>query len=172
MPRRRAFTLIELIAVMTIVGVLSLAAIPALGTLDESRRRAVAGEIERRLLLARAWATSTGQPAALRVNTATGLLELIRIVTPGAAPTAMPGQNGETDTGSTVLVSQIAGGVSLASITVSPAGDSAIWFDIDGEPQSRTSAGVLVGDLSADATIGVTSGQTVTVRRLTGLIER
>jgi len=171
-PSRTAFSLIELIAVMAILGVLSAAAIPALGTLADSRRRAVAGEIERRLMLAKAWASSTGQPAALRINTSTGLLELLRIATPGAAPTAMPGQTGETDAGSAVFVSQLVPGVTLSSVTVSPAGDSAVWFDFDGTLQSRTSAGVLVGPLSADAAISVTSGQTVTVRRLTGLIER
>jgi len=171
-PLRRAFSLVELVAVVAILGVLSAAAIPALGTLNESRRSAVAGEIERRLMLAKAWAGSTGQPAGLRVNTSTGLLELLRIAAPGAAPTPMPGQNGESDAGSTVLVSQLVPGVTLASISVAPGGDSAVWFEFDGEPQSRTSAGVLVGTLSADAAISVTSGQTITVRRLTGLIER
>lgn len=157
---------------MAILGVLSAAAIPALGTLADSRRRTVAGEIERRLMLAKAWASSTGQPAGLRVNTSTGLIELLRIAAPGAGPSAMPGQTGDTGSGSAVLVSQLASGVTLSSVSVSPAGDSAVWFDFDGTPQSRTSAGVLVGPLSADAAISVTSGQTVTVRRHTGLIER
>lgn len=172
MTTRRAFSLIELVAVMSILGVLSLAAIPALGTLDTSRRRAAANEIERRLMLARAWATSTGQPAGLRVNTSTATLELLRIASTGAAPSALPGPNGEADAGSTLLLTQLVPGVSISSISVSPSGDSAVWFDYDGEPQSRTSAGELVGDLDADAAIVVASGPTVTVKRLTGLIRQ
>lgn len=170
--RRRAFSLVELVAVMSILGVLSLAAIPAMGTLETTRRRAAGTEIERRLLLARAWATSTGQPAGLRVNTAAGTLELLRIATSGAAPTAIPGPTGQPDANATLLLSQVFPGVAISSISVTPSGDSAVWFDYDGEPQSRTPAGTLVGDLTADATIAITSGPTVTIKRLTGLVQQ
>jgi len=172
MHLRRAFSLVELIAVMTVIGVLSLAAIPAVGAMADSRRRGAAAEIERRLMLARAWAAGTGQPAGLRVTPSTGRFELLRIATPGAAPTALPGAAGEADAGSSVLISQLFTGVSVGSVSISPSGDSAVWFAHDGTPQVRTSAGVLVGDLSADATIAVQSGPTVTVRVLTGLVER
>ncbi|MFM9957162.1 MAG: Tfp pilus assembly protein FimT/FimU [Phycisphaerales bacterium] len=172
MTHRHAFSLVELIAVMAILGVLSLASIPAVGAMSESRRRGAGAEIERRLMLARAWAASTGQPAGLRVTTSTGQLELLRIAAPGAAPTALPGSTGESDAGSSVLISQLYTGTSIASMSVTPSGDSAVWFAYDGTPQVRTSAGVLVGDLSTDATITVQSGPTITVRVLTGLVER
>lgn len=172
MPPRRAFSLVELVAVMAVLGVLSIAAIPALGSLSESRRRGAAAEVERRLMLARAWAQSTGQPAGLRVNTSSGQLDLLRVATPGASPTPMPGPTGSADSGSSVIISQLYTGVSIASVSVSPAGDSAVWFAYDGTPHVRSSAGVEVGTLSADAAITIQSGPTVSVRVLTGLVER
>ncbi len=170
--RQRAFTLIELVAVIAIVGALAIAAIPALGTLTATRRAALGNEVERRLLLARAWAMSTGQPAGLRFDLTAQTLQMQRIVSDGDAPTPMPGVTGSTDADSTLVVGSAFAGASVQSVSTTPSGDTAVWFDYTGTPQARLANGKLQGSLTADAVVTLTGGATVTVRALSGAIEK
>lgn len=173
-PRTRnsGFTLIELIAVIGVLGVVAIASIPALGTVGDTRRRALAAEIERQLLLARAHAAASGRPAGVRFDAASQTLTLVRILAPGAAPAEIPGVTGASDSGAVTPVASLFQGVAFGSLSTMPGGDSAVWFAPTGEPQVRTSAGALVGVFTAAATVTVTGGPTITVHPLTGMIER
>lgn len=170
----RAFTLVELVAVMTILAVLSLAAIPSLGTLSATRRAALGNELERRLLLARSWAATTGQPAALRIDLSAQRLEMLRIQNDGDAPTPLPSSTGATDSDSTLQIGSAFAGASVLSVSLTPStdADTALWFSHNGTPQVRRSNGKLLSDLTSDALISLSGGATVTVRRLTGVVEK
>lgn len=48
---------------------------------------------------------------------------------------------------------------------------STVWFDHTGEPQSRSTSGVLVGDLTSDASIVLEDAGSIVVRASSGLVE-
>lgn len=170
--RTRAFSLVELVAVMVILGVLSVAAIPSLGALSQTRKAALAVEIERRLLVCKAWASGTGEPAGLKIDTANQLISSVRLVPGATGPTTIPGPTGDTDSGSSLFVPASFPGVSVASISTPPNSDNTIWFAHDGTPQARSSTGTLIGPLSGITRIVIADGPTVSVIPLTGVVER
>lgn len=165
-----AFTLVELMTVVVIVGILAATAIPAFGTLSSSRRAAAGKEVARLLLVARSCALASGRPTGLKFD-AGSALTLVNIPTTGAAPTAMVDPMGQPE--ATVALPGLFDGVNVLSVVLgdSTSGNVTLWFAYDGTPQTRTSGGVLGSTWASDATITLTGGGTLTVRRGSGLIE-
>ena len=170
--QRAAFTLIELIAVMVIVGTLAITAAPALSTFAKIRNTGLVNEIDRRLSLARAWASSTGQPAGVKFDVTNQKLSLVRIASSGASATALPAAGGAAESASSDQIAVISPGASLSSATFSPSGYDTIWFDYTGTPHVRNGSGTFVSNLTTDATITVGGGRTLTLRRVTGEVEK
>lgn len=169
---RRAFTLAELVGVMILLSVLGAAAIPAFRTVERTREHALAREVQRRLSLARSWAASTGAPAGVTLDPAAGTITLMRIVNAGDSPTILP-----TSTGDAGAPWRIAADFPSAAILSVEHGDGAsgagtIWFDADGKPHLRDADGDYIADFTQDAVVTVSGPADITVRRLTGLIER
>lgn len=169
--RSRGFTLIELVAVMTLVAILSVAATPVLYTVQRSRETGLLREIDRRLTVARADAMATGLPSGLRVDVAAQSLSLLQISASGAAPTplAMP----SAESASSGSIAAMFPGAIVTAIDFDDAGAyDTLWFDREGTPHLRTAAGAYAGPIDRDATLAVTGGGVLTVRRLTGMVER
>lgn len=169
---RRAFTLAELVAVMVVTGILAAGAVPAMRSVERTRERALAAEVQRRLSLARSWAAATGRPAGLRIDTATGALTLVRIAADGDPPTVLPAASGAP--GAAWFIARQFPGASILAVRHgdNTLGAGAIWFGADGEPQIRSANGAYLQDFTTDAQITVSGPSTITVRQITGMIER
>jgi len=168
---RSAFTLAETIAVLVIAGIMAIVSAPAFAGLLRLRHASLAAEVERRLQLARAHSVASSQPVGVRVDTALQRLTMLQIPDPAQAPAEFDAVVGGNPT---TLVSEIAPGASISSASINGGTTySTIWFDFRGEPHVRDEAtGAFVSDFTQDATITLTGGHEITVRRLTGLIER
>ncbi|MBL0921893.1 MAG: hypothetical protein IBJ10_07170 [Phycisphaerales bacterium] len=167
-----AFTLAELVGVMVLVGVLAAAAIPALRSVERTREHALAREVQRRLCFARSWAASTGAPVGLSIDVGAGLLTLVRIEQEGEAPEELPNGAGGAGGAWRIAASFPSGAVLAVSHGDGSRGDGTIWFGPDGSPQVRAGDGAYIGGFTDDAAVTVSGPATITVRRLTGLVER
>lgn len=168
---RAAFTLAETIAVLVIAGILAIVSAPAFAGLLRIRHASLAAEIERRLVVARAEGVASGVPTGVRFDVASQRVSLVTMPTGASAPQALEAVAGGSPT---VLVSEIAPGASISSVTLNGGNTySTLWFDYKSVPHVRNeSTGAFVSNLTSDATISVSGSHTITVRRLTGLIER
>lgn len=172
-PERRAgFSLIELVAVLAILSALSITALPALQRIEDSRRSALAGEIERRLTMARASAMATGMAHGLRIDAQAGEILSVRIEGAGSAPTAARGPTG--DPAPAFEIASAFPGAAIGSVANGDGADQrdTIWFAYDGTPHLREPDGTFVSEFTEDALIEIAGGRTVRVRRSTGLIEQ
>lgn len=170
-PARRAYTLVELLGVLSIAGVVALTAAPAVDRLARARHGALKTEVTRMLALARAHAIATGQPTGLSIDPAADTLALVRIDAPGAAPSALPGA-----TGADGVVFDINARLPGADLITVTGGDGAtgaqtLWFGYAGAPERRSPAGARLSGWSQDAAITLSGGHTITIRRTTGAME-
>jgi prepilin-type N-terminal cleavage/methylation domain-containing protein len=163
--RRRAFTLVELIAVTAIIGVLAAVGVGSLGGIVSTRQAAAARSLARDLNLAREHAMTRGRSAWVSFDTAGARYSLLLddAITPGRpAAGLMP----DPATGADFTIALDAGasaGVRILSVSI-PGGGSDLGFDWMGRPQDA--AGTL---LSGNCQVTLTGGKTVTVVARTGL---
>lgn len=170
----RAFTLLEMMVVVVIASIIAVGVIPALDRMDDARRGAAVSETDRLLEFARARAMASGRPTGVRFSR-TGSIVTLHVVETDGSVSAMVGPLG-TVLDPVDLTGQF--GAVLERVSVPPpslsgaaADTSTVWFDHTGEPQSRSAAGALVGDLAADASIVIEDAGTVWVRARSGLVE-
>jgi len=167
---RVAFTLLEAMVVVIVVGVLAATAVPAMNVLAGMNRAAATSEIARNLELARARALATGRPSGVKFSVFDQTMSQVWIATSGGTPAAARSQLGTAsedirfgDFGSAALESYT-GGDGITS-------EGTIWFAADGTPHSRTSGGVLLSPWTGDASIKVEDETAVTVRRISGVVK-
>lgn len=172
MPPLHAFTLIEVVIVITVVGLLAVTAIPAMDSLTQTRRQGAVREVERRLTIARDLATTTGQPAGVAINNTSDTLQLVCIAQAGAAPTPVTTSSGEP--AQPFSIPAEFAGVTITALNAGDGstGDTTIWFSFEGVPQIRTSTGTLVSGFTQDAWVEVTGPIRVYIRKESGLVER
>jgi type II secretory pathway pseudopilin PulG len=165
----RAFSLVELIAVLAMVGALSIAAAPALRTVQRSSQQAAAGEVGRTLIVARRCAMSRGEPAGARVDLDANSITLWMMPSGATAPVALKAMDG-ADRAALVTSNQF-GGVEIESMRGGDgaAGDGEIWFSPTGEPLLRD--GDSFTPFIRDAEIALTGDATVVVRKSSGAVQ-
>ena len=165
---RRAFSLVELLAVVVVLAILAGVVLPGLGAVSGLRRQAAADEVRRLLTLARA--SARGVPAGVAIAPATGDVTLVSSGPAGVA--ALVDALGEPRRA--VNLGRDFGGARFGAIV--DGGDDAIdpavfWFGFDGTPERRDASGAYVGPFTRDARIEIVDVGPVVVRRATGVIE-
>lgn len=164
--RRCGFTLIELMAVVVVLGVLSVTAAVSMSGTDAARARAAAACVARDLSFARERALATGTTTWIVFSVATNSYSVL------AEDAAAPGRAGAlsiTDpaTGQ-AFVSRLSdpafAGVSLSAVSI-PGGGNDLGFDWMGRPINA--AGTRV---TTNATITLSPAQTVTVTAGAGVV--
>lgn len=170
--RAHAFTLLELLCVMTLVATLAVGAAPALHRVSATRDAALARELGRRLSVARDFAIATGRPTGVRLDAGLRNVWQIWIPSDGATPTPAPDALGNPS--ERQAVSGILGGGTIASFTNGDgsATNTTIWFDADGTPHLRKNGGAYIGPFTTDASIAVGAAPAVLVRRASGAVEQ
>jgi len=165
----RAFTLVEVLTVVLIMGILAVAVRPALDSMNGSRRGAAVSDVKRRLELARARAIATGKPYALKINATTDTVQMYWIPSTGATPVAAPSPSGEAEPVYSIPV--LYPTCEITSFTNGDASSQYVWFGVDGTPQARNAAGTVTGSWTQDATIVMSGGTSIFVRRVSGAVQ-
>jgi len=168
---RSAFTLLEMSIVVMVTGILAVAAIPALGSVDDMNAAAARSEIEGQVVLARGRAQASGQPHGLRLVLRGSIFQPLRIAATAGPPT--PALNA---LGNEVAEIALDGLFAKARITEfengdRSRGDGTLWFGYDGTPQIRDEKGRVSGTFASSATISLTGGFRVVVSP-SGAIDR
>ncbi len=165
---RRAFTLIEVVAVSVILAILAVSVIPAFDTVDAARRTAAADEIARLMTVIRAHTMATGDAAGISIDGDT--LTPIRIDSTGVATEPIPGPLGSVRP--TLDIAAAFPGVEITGVTLGDGStaDGTIWFGYDGTPRLRDANLNDTGPATEDTVIVVTGGERVRFRRLSGSI--
>lgn len=171
--RRIGFTLVEMIAVLVLVSILSVTAIPSLARLDSARDAAMISECDRLLRFAQAGAVSSGLPTGVQIDLDAQTLAVITI---GPDEQTVPLNRDATGQPLVVFVAEAFGAalISEAGVTGSSSdrGEVAIWFDYDGTPHTRDADGSDPQDISDPFILRSASGRTISVLPITGKVER
>lgn len=168
---RRAFSLLETMVIVVIVGIVAASARPALRLLSDARKINTAQEVERNLLLARTLAMTTGRSTGVVLST--NEMRVVKIDQPGDAPSPVLGADGAPRGVLTLHEEQRDAWITLLRDGAGSTTTSAtVWFDINGTPELRDASGALLGPCVSDVNVYVAGVQAVTVRRVTGMVER
>ncbi|MCC7389337.1 MAG: prepilin-type N-terminal cleavage/methylation domain-containing protein [Phycisphaerales bacterium] len=159
----RAFTLIELVAVIMITAILAGVAIPAVWGVADARSTGAARAIAQQLSFARERALNTGNRVWVVFHTGTDRYELLAEPDGGAGyadAVALPDPTTGRGMGLTLNQGEFAG-VGIASAAFD--GSAVVGFDWLGSPLDASG-----GALSADGVVTLDSGVTIGVAAMTG----
>lgn len=162
---RRAFSLLELVAVMVIAGILAISAVPAMNSLADARADTAARDLHRDLSFARQRAVATGTRTWVVFDTA---VETWSVLAENPSSPGRAGAAAITDpaTGSAMtkrLGINAYGGVSVLSAAFDGAAE--VGFDWLGQPLNSTESA-----LAAPGSVQLTGGRIVSVVPGTGLV--
>jgi prepilin-type N-terminal cleavage/methylation domain-containing protein len=169
---KRAFTIIELVAVIVVASILAATVMPAVSRLGTMRESAGAWEIRRQLAYARERAVASGVPVGVRFSQADQTIEL-RAVSPAGGVTALIDALGRPEA-ALPFADRFSSNFIADAVTVTlPANEdrTTIWFGHTGTPHARTALGVRAGDTSEDLRITVGDASTIVVASISGLVE-
>ena len=169
-PVRAAFTLVELMIVVVLMGIIAVSVIPAIGSVQGMREGAARDEVGRMLEVAKARAIASGVPCGLEIDLNESSLTIVRLSDAGSIedlsdPLTMRARS--------VVLPSVFSGVTLSGLTNGDGvgGSGTIWFNYEATPHTRTSGGALEATNSSNATIELSSGQQVVVHAYTGVVE-
>lgn len=167
---RAAFSLLELVAVMTILSIISAAALPIVRSSARVQTHAVRASLVASLSMAQANALTTGTPSALRLDLDSQTAILIRMRRPGPGVEALADPLGRPE------VERALGGADRAIVTGVQGSDLSaseptIWFGYLGVPERRAATGALVGPATDQTVILLDGGEPIRVHPATGMIE-
>lgn len=159
------FTLIELIAVMTITAILAVVSVPALTSLSQTRAAGAAVDLHRSMTFARQHAVSTGTGTWVVFNVGGNNWSVLKEdpLAPGRAGASLMTDPSRGQDYVETLNSDTTAGVSLVSATFDAG--SEIGFDWLGRPLNASE-----NDLVAAGTVTLTGNHQVTVEAETGHI--
>jgi prepilin-type N-terminal cleavage/methylation domain-containing protein len=163
--RSGGFSLIEIVAVMSIVGILAVAAVPTLARLGDARASLAARQLLKDMTLARQFAVATGIRAWVTFDAAAETWSVLE------EDPASPGRSGATvmtdfATGQPYTIElgdDSFSGVGITSATFDAG--SEVGFDWLGRPLNAAET-----DLAADGTVTLTGGHVITVTAGTGYV--
>ncbi len=173
--RRRAFTILELLAAIVILSIVAVTAIPAWSHASEARIASVADRVEMATIQARACAINTGIPHGLQVNSAS--IRAVYLPNPAGAPVATRDGMNQATPAITFLEEKPGALKSCVAGDGTTSFPFTIWFSHDGVPQLRSAGGALIGSTTTDAVIRIGSSDdstvrsTITIRKISGAIE-
>ncbi|GEM_PF-3144096 len=169
---RCAFTVIEVLAVITVASLTAATVVPAVAQINRARALAGVYEAARLLELARASGVSSGHPNGVRFDARDGTATLIAY--DGSTETEPSFQSITEPT----VALYAAYGTEVTDVRFSeqpgtPANPdrAALWFDHRGVPHLRSETDGSWIDLAAPPRIEFASGATITVHTISGLIE-
>ena len=172
-PIRRGVTLIEILVVITIVGILSITVLPSFGRTDQARRAAGVAEVQRLFAYARDRAIASGQPVGVRLRLDDQQVELVTVDAAGVVSSLFTPLGQATEP---VRVRDRFG-LSVQDVEVPVASGAGadpdsptIWFDHRGRPHVRGPSGGDVVDVSDEARVGFTDQSRVIVTPRTGMV--
>lgn len=158
--------------VVIVVGIVAVTVVPAFNSLTGTRQAAAGEDVERRLVSARSRAVSEGRPMGVLIDPVANSVRFYTIAAAGAAPTVLNMLDGQPDPGLDLGVAYPGADITAVVGGDGAAGAATLWFGYDGSPELRDAAGVLTGPWTSDATISLAGGNTITVRRTTGMVVR
>jgi len=157
--------------VVALTGILAVAAIPALASVNDTNAAAGRAEIERQVVLVRAQAFATGKPHGLAIIVRGSMFQPVSIASTGARPSAA-----RDALGNEIAASGLSAEFSGSNITGfvngdGTSGDGTLWFGYDGAPQIRNASGAVSSMFGSSAVVSLSGGFVVRVSR-SGAIDR
>lgn len=168
--RWHAFTLIEMLVVIVIMGIIAVSVVPAVTSAGEARAAGAAQEIDRTLQLARARAMATSVPHGVSIHTAPSSVQMCwRNPTSGSLEPALASDGAPWPA---QLLSSRFGNVRVTSVEIEGVASDlgTIWFAFDGSPELRDSAATRLDAASQDGIVTLSDGSTITVIAGTGAV--
>ncbi|MCR9076520.1 MAG: prepilin-type N-terminal cleavage/methylation domain-containing protein [bacterium] len=167
---RAAFTLVELMIVVILMGIISASVIPAIGSVQGMREGAARDELGRMLEVTKARAIASGVPSGLQIDLNESSLTIVHLSDAGAVEELTDPLTLETRS---VVLPSVYTGVTLDGFTNGDGagGSGTIWFNYEATPHTRTSGGAMEATNSSNATIELSSGQQVIVHAYSGVVE-
>lgn len=169
--RARAFTLVELMMVVVIMGIVSVTVIPAMDNVRGMREGAARDDVARLFEVTKGYAIASGKPVGLRVALSESTLSIVTIDPAGGIVLLNEPLTGNART---LWVEQTYPGVTLTGFTNGDgvSGDGIVWFDFEANPHTRNPNGVFKSLNDDPAVITLSSSSTVIVHAYSGLVEK
>lgn len=167
---RRAFTVLELVFVVMIMGILAAAVIPAMDNLRTMRAGAARDDLIRMIEVAKGRAVASGKPHGLQIDIAGSTVTLMSLDADGDAiadPDPLTGDTRSINLAATyreILLAQFVNGDGVS-------GSGVIWFDFEANPHTRTLAGAFATLNDEQARVTLSSGEVVVVHPYSGVVE-
>jgi prepilin-type N-terminal cleavage/methylation domain-containing protein len=169
--RQRAFTLIEMIAVVVVLGIVAAGSIPAFDAIRSAQHAGCAADLERIIITARARAMATATPTGITLSRDGRHITIVELPQDGELRTVQ-------DLFQTPMPAiDLAGSWGGNTVSRFVNGDGTnrgrtIWFNHRAEPQTRDDDGADPTAFMRDALYTLANGDVVRVRRITGAVDR
>jgi len=165
-----AFTMIELMVVVILMGIVAVTVMPAMDNVRLMREGAARDDVMRLLELARARAMAVGSPNGLSINLESSSFTLVHITGSGEIETVIDPLTYQSRTLSLPVTYP---GVTINSMLNGDgeAGSGIVWFDFEANPHTRDLNGGFVVLNDEDVRIELSSDETVVVHAFTGVVE-
>ena len=167
---RYAFTLVELMVVVLLMGIVSVTVLPAMGNVQQMREGAARDEVIRFIDVAKARALASGEPVGVEVGLQSSSLSMIRVIeTGGVEIMTDPLTGGQRR----VFVSAMYSGVTLEGMLNGDGsnGSGTVWFDYEGTPHMRDQFGAFESLNEEPVEIEMSSSEIILVHPHSGFVE-
>lgn len=169
-PRRHAFTLVELMVVVLLMGIVAVTVVPAMDNVQMMRNGAARDDTMRLLELAKARALATGMPNGIEISLNSSSLTLVQINDDGQVESVV---DPLTYQSRTITLPITYSGVTIASMVNGDgvSGSGTIWFDYEANPHTREQNGAFIELNDESALIELSSDEIIIVHAYSGVVE-
>jgi len=168
--RKAGFTLVELMIVVVIMGILSAAVIPAMGSVRTMREGAARDDLVRYLNVVRGRAMAASSEIGLSIDLADSSMTMVSIDSLGAIQNEIDPLTGKSRS---LTIPDIYSGVTITAMTNGDgaSGSGTVWFDFESTPMTYDSFSSAFVVNAQSATITLSSGARVVVYPYSGTLE-